>query len=719
MTAAGSVSRRTVYEVRTAEGCLTAKHYRLDNPDGTKQVWWEKDGKSGLNGTPLADLPLYGSELVSDLGEDEIVVLVEGEKARDALEDAGIPAVGTVTGAGGTPGREALEVLWGHEVVLWPDTDEAGIKHMNRVAEQLRGIADLIRVYTWHDAPIVTNEDGKAKSQDAADHLAVQSRNAKAVDRLLNDLVCAPAWRPEEHDGEAPETDEWEDTAPLPDGLPSVLPFDPAMLPGPLRAWVLDIAERMQVPLDYCASGAVVIAASLIGRKVGIRPKRYDDWLVIPNLWGAVVGPPAALKSPALAEIMKPLDLLVAKARETHEKALDEYEAEAAAVEAEKAALKDEIKRAAKASVKNGDRSELDKLIERQRNTETPKPPTMRRYKTNDPTVEKLAELLGENPRGLLAYRDELTGWLRSLDRQGREVDRAFYLEAWNGLGAFEIDRIGRGSSYIPALCVSILGGIQPGPLSSYVYEVARGGRGDDGLLQRFQLLVWPDPPKGPWRNVDRCPDGEAKNRAYAVYEALDALDPEKLGAAAEHEGGIPAVGFSPEAQEDFDVWRDELEAVVRDEDLSPALRNHLAKYRSLMPSLALVFHLMDHVNDSLRGEDATVVSVEAAQRAAAWCEYLRTHAERLYGSAESPALEWARALLLRIRKGDVGDGATIREVYRKQWSKLSTSEEVNAAATTLEDYGWLRVEKVETGGRPTARLRLHPSLRNDWEGGM
>ncbi len=73
--------------------------------------------------------------------------------------------------------------------------------------------------------------------------------------------------------------------------------------------------------------------------------------------------------------------------------------------------------------------------------------------------------------------------------------------------------------------------------------------------------------------------------------------------------------------------------------------------------------------------------------------------------------------MLSRIRKGDAGEGATIREIYRKQWSRLSTSEEVAAAASVLEDYGWLRVEKVETGGRPTARIRLHPSLRTSTEG--
>ncbi len=229
--------------------------------------------------------------------------------------------------------------------------------------------------------------------------------------------------------------------------------------------------------------------------------------------------------------------------------------------------------------------------------------------------------------------------------------------------------------------------------------------------MQRFQLLVWPDPPKSPWRNVDRYPDTEAKNRAYAVYEALDGLDPGKAGATADElvgDGSIPSVSFSPEAQEVFDRWRHELEAKLRDGELSEALVSHLAKYRSLMPSLALVFHLVDAV-DSLAKPS---VSIESVSRAAAWCEYLEGHAHRIYASGENPALEGARALLARIRKGDVKDGDTVRSVYRgREWSRLSTADEVNAAAAVLEDYGWLGIEKTGTGGRPTTLLRLHPSL--------
>jgi len=501
---------------------------------------------------------------------------------------------------------------------------------------------------------------------------------------------------------------EWEEPVPLPQGLPSVAELDPAMLPGPLRGWITDISERMQIPPDFVAVGALVVAGSLIGRKIGIHPKRYDDWLAVANLWGLVVGRPSFLKSPALAEAMKPLSRLIAEAYERHAKDLEAYDANVVVAEAMKAAFKDQVKQAAKEFRNTGNRSELDKAIAELRNLELPKEPTVRRYKTEDATVEKTSELLLQNPQGLLQHRDEFFGWLRNLDKQGREGDRAFYLESWNGTGSFDVDCIGRGSLHISALCLSILGSIQPGPLSSYVWAATQGKEGDDGLLQRFQLLVWPDTLKE-WRNVDRWPDAEAKSRAFGVFKRLDTLTAEDFGASAEDEDDIPAVRFTPEAQDVFDQWRDELETTLRSEELVPALEAHLAKYRSLMPSLALLFHLMDFVDGTAEGR---AVGKEAALRAAAWCEYLRTHAERLYSSAQNPAMEAARALLEHIRKGEVKDGSPVREIYRKQWAKLSSPETVYKAAEVLEGFGWLRVEENKTGGRSTKKVHLHPTLR-------
>jgi hypothetical protein len=186
-------------------------------------------------------------------------------------------------------------------------------------------------------------------------------------------------------------------------------------------------------------------------------------------------------------------------------------------------------------------------------------------------------------------------------------------------------------------------------------------------------------------------------------------LNPEDCGASGEDEEDIPAIRFTDEAQEVFDKWRDELESRLRTEGLPPALESHLAKYRSLMPSLALIFQIIEFVDG--RGE-GDAVGHRAAFQAAAWCEFLETHATMLYTSAETPAMEGARALLDRFRKGDVSDGDSTRSVYRRHWSKLSTPEEVSSACSVLEEFGWLRIEAVKTSGRSTSRLRLHPTSR-------
>ena len=102
----------------------------------------------------------------------------------------------------------------------------------------------------------------------------------------------------------AGSTPAWGDPEPLPAGRPAVAAFDHDLLPGQLQPWVEDLCERMQIPPDFPAVALMVEAGAIIGRQVGIRPKRFDDWLVIPNLFGMVVGRPGLLKTPALREAL-------------------------------------------------------------------------------------------------------------------------------------------------------------------------------------------------------------------------------------------------------------------------------------------------------------------------------------------------------------------------------------------------------------------------------
>ena len=337
---------------------------------------------------------------------------------------------------------------------------------------------------------------------------------------------------------------EWPEPKPLPNGLAPVKPFDMAFLPESIARWVADIAERMQCPPDFVAVPAIIALGAVIGRKIGVRPQRRTDWIEVPNLWGCIVGRPGMMKSPAMSEALKPLHRLDALAREEHAKAL---RAHAGKLELHKLELS-EAKAAARAALKTGGEA-------RPIDIEEPEEPKARRYVVNDTTYEALGEILEDNPNGVLAFRDELVSLLKTLDREEFVAARGFFLTAWNGTTGYTFDRILRGKTHIEAACLSLLGSTQPGRLAEYIRRAVAGGAGDDGLIQRFGLLVWPDQDPE-WREVDRYPNSDAREIAWKTFERLDKLDPDAIEAERDTFELLPFLRFDEQAQGDFADWR-------------------------------------------------------------------------------------------------------------------------------------------------------------------
>jgi putative DNA primase/helicase len=490
----------------------------------------------------------------------------------------------------------------------------------------------------------------------------------------------------------------WPDPEPLSSGISEVAAFDGELLPLALRGFVDDIAERMQCPSDFPAVSVMVALGTLIGRRCGIHPKRKDDWLAVPNLWGAIIGRPSLMKSPAIQQAMKPFDALIGGANKKYAAQMVNFEIQSEVYKCKRKAWQESIQKASKAG------KDADILP-----PEKPAEPNERRLRTNAGSVECLIKLLNQNPDGLMVFRDELTGWLHNLDKFGKEGDRQFFLEAWNGNGEpFDYDTFTHGHLHCESLCLSILGSIQPGPLSHLIADAAKGGGGDDGMVQRFQLMVYPDSP-GKWRNVDRWPDTESKRRVLIIFENLTRM----IFPSTDDE--IPALRFDADAQNLFDEWREEIEAKIIDET-SSMIEAHLAKYRSLMPSLALLIHLAD-----IADRDAALipVSVDAAARAAAWCEYLETHARRIYGMQAVAEVEGAATLLQKLNRGDLQSPFTVRQVYRNHWSRLTNRAEVEGACSILYEHGYIRAEKARGGGRPTVEYTLNPKAAKTNQGGL
>ena len=158
--------------------------------------------------------------------------------------------------------------------------------------------------------------------------------------------------------------------------------------------------------------------------------------------------------------------------------------------------------------------------------------------------------------------------------------------------------------------------------------------------------------PKLEWKNIDRPADMEAQKQVIQILEScsyypLDPLAPLHLR-------------FTNEAQEVFDIRRNKLEKSLRSGELPQYLEAHFAKYRSLFPGIAAIIEFIDCI-DKGRG-DPNAISLESANYAKVWCEYLKSHAYRIYSTVDKANLLSARALLKHIKNGDIQNG-----LYKKE----------------------------------------------------
>ena len=485
---------------------------------------------------------------------------------------------------------------------------------------------------------------------------------------------------------------DWPKPQALPSALPPVAPFDVEALPDALRPFVEDTAARLQCPIEFCAAAAITAAGGLIGRAVGLAPKTSDPWREFPNLWACAVGQPSAMKSPALSEMLAPLHALEAEEREAWQPRLEQYERDLARWEIETKAAKQTMHSEAVKAHKAGEQAELGEL------PEEPEKPICPRIVVSDATIEAVVRIAAGNPRGLLMVRDELAGWLATFKKAGREADRAFYLEAASGKNSITVDRKGDGSLFADPLALAVVGSIQPGPLHKLVADASESTEGNDGLLQRFGLLVWPDLPECEFRVNDAKPDREARLLYVKTMKHLRTIETEWT-----EEAGL--LRFTPEARKLWQGWYEAEMNELRAGDVPDALHAHRVKLAGkTCLGLALICECCDT-------PEPRAVGLTACKRAIRFTEILKTHAARLYAPQVSPDVEVCRLLVKKIQAGKLGDKFTCRDVYRHGWTGLKQPETIFRVCRRLCDMGWLFAKETAGEGRPSESYAVNPQL--------
>ncbi len=222
------------------------------------------------------------------------------------------------------------------------------------------------------------------------------------------------------------------------------------VLPEHFKKLVENIADSYNVPVDIPAATLFFFAAGCIGATRLI--KINENFKIYPNLYLAIVAESGMRKSPPIKYMMKPLIKKDKVLFDDYKVKLDEYQKELELYKIEKAKFEKEAKKA------NG-------YISKDDYPEPPEKPEDKKYLIDDITIEKIAESLSDNPRGLIAYYDELRSLLSGFGKYSKveaaESEKAFFDKCFDGM-YYKYDRKSSKGIALSAPLLSIYGAIQP-----------------------------------------------------------------------------------------------------------------------------------------------------------------------------------------------------------------------------------------------------------------
>ena len=327
----------------------------------------------------------------------------------------------------------------------------------------------------------------------------------------------------------------------------------------------------------------------------------------------------------------------------------------------------------------------------------------------DDVTVERLADILDENPRGVTSAQDELSGWVLSMNQYkagGKGADRQFWLRVWSNAPV----KVDRKSRKVPAIIaepwVSVVGSIQPEILPEL--HIGR----NDGMLDRF-LYSYPEPQRV--RHTDEVVSAAAEHEVLKLYERLAELKmPESDGEL--FPGTVP---MTKDAWEVFKEIAGNLSDEAHGLDFPRRLRGAWSKLEAYLARLSLILALSRVVESEDREREQ--VEPQDVLLAGVLIDYFKAHTKRafseLHGTSASDLLAIALAEFLEEHGGSWEGTATNLEealaekeveglpMRPEELSKKVRAMGSRSKALDVKD-GWRRVD-----GKPQRFLRL--SLKN------
>ena len=323
--------------------------------------------------------------------------------------------------------------------------------------------------------------------------------------------------------------------------------------------------------------------------------------------------------------------------------------------------------------------------------------PHIPRLIVNDATVERIGVIVEAQPKGVMQVRDELSGWLLSMESRNGGSDRAFWLEAYGGR-AFTVERMSRPPLPVERLTVGVLGGIQPDKMNDLLIKAS-----DDGLVARF-MPTWPAP--APVKRPTRYADDAVADQAWARLVSLQ-MTPYENGELRPW-----FTQFDEDARTLMDAWR--IQCSEWETGKSGLLLSHIGKLPGLAARLSLVLAAIDHAF-----EDTPAPNIITANEFGRACHFFETYglpmARRCYAPASIPTEEKAGRHLLGLIRSQCWTTFTTRQVMRMDRTAFSSRAKLDPALNVLIEGDCIRAitppKNDGVSGRPIQAYAVNPAV--------
>ena len=176
------------WEYPSRDGSKLVRVCRVDDGQGSKKIWQESwngnEWVKGLKAINKDQIPIYRyAEVRLAIERGETIYIVEGEPCADSLWNLGLPATTNIGGADKWMESYSDDLEGATSIVLCPDRDEPGVKHMQKV-DLMLPIGDAQWLCAFPNSPIWENLP-KSGGVDIADWIADFNLSAENIKKAV------------------------------------------------------------------------------------------------------------------------------------------------------------------------------------------------------------------------------------------------------------------------------------------------------------------------------------------------------------------------------------------------------------------------------------------------------------------------------------------------------------------------------------------------------